>query len=166
MEDSRPQDFEAWARRDVAHLRRAARLLSRDQYDADDLAQEVMVRLFVNWDRVRKMASPEAYAHRILINEYLSLGRRLRRFRSRQHLVASQSESEDTAQHTVIETSALHLALLELGDKQRAVVVLRYYYDLPDAEIADLLSINAPTVRSQAYRALKKLQDSAHVRDT
>ena len=161
---SESQSFEAWARASGTQLRRAALLLTGDAHDADDLVQDVMVRVFARWHRIRDMDSREGYARRVLVNRHLSIGRRLQGFRARQHVLAAEESDPDEARNaTVVARRDLHRALMALGPRQRAVVVLRYYLDLPDAQIAELLECSPSTIRTQALRALAKLRQSVEI---
>lgn len=156
------RSFEAWAQTHGPALKKGAFLLTGNEQDAIDLAQDVLVRVFVRWRRVSSMALPEAYARRIMINLHLSHIRRAKRHRERQHLLIDSRISEDQAGSASVK-SMLESALRELGEKQRAVVVLRYYFDMPDAEIAGLLNCSEATVRSQASRALEHLRANKNV---
>jgi RNA polymerase sigma-70 factor (sigma-E family) len=161
---SESQSFEAWARASGAQLRRAALLLTGNAHDADDLVQDAMVRVYAKWHRVRDMDNRDGYAHLVLVNRHLSLGRRLQRLRARQDVLAgSELASEAPADTTLIAHADLQRALMTLGPRQRAVVVLRYYLDLPDAQVAEILDCTPSTVRTQARRALATLRHSAEI---
>lgn len=156
--------FEAWARASGAQLRRAALLLTGNVHDADDLVQDALVRVFAKWPRVRDMENRDGYARRVLVNRHLSIGRRVQRFKARQDLLAAGDPvAADPRDAGPIARADLRRALLTLGPKQRAVVVLRYYLDLPDAEVAEILGCSPSTVRSQAHRALAALRQSVEI---
>lgn len=158
--------FEVWARASSAQLWRAALLLAGNAHDADDLVQDTLVRVYAKWPRVRDMENPAGYAQRVLVNCHLSVGRRLRRFRQRQEVLEARESNRDEARDgELIARTDLRRALLTLGARQRAVVVLRYLLDLPDAQIADILGCAESTVRSQARRALTTLRHSVEIRD-
>jgi RNA polymerase sigma factor (sigma-70 family) len=76
-------------------------------------------------------------------------------------LAASESGIEEPRDATVIAQTDLYRALMTLGRRQRAVVVLRYYLDLPDAQVAEILDCAPSTVRTQALRALATLRQGA-----
>jgi RNA polymerase sigma-70 factor (sigma-E family) len=161
---SESQSFEAWARANGAQLRRAALLLTGNAQDADDLVQDAMVRVYAKWPRIRDMENRDGYARRALVNRHLSLGRRLQRFKARQDVLGgSESASEEPPDTTLIAHADLQRALMTLGPRQRAVVVLRYYLDLPDAQVAEILDCTPSTVRTQARRALATLRHSAEI---
>ncbi|WP_158564320.1 SigE family RNA polymerase sigma factor [Jiangella anatolica] len=164
MERSTSQSFEEWARADGVQLRRAALLLTGNAHDADDLVQDTLVRVFAKWPRVRTMENRGGYARRVLINRHLSLGRRLQRLRARQNLMMGGDPAAEAPRDAAIDAQAdLRRALLTLGPRQRAVVVLRYYLDLPDAQVAEILNCSPATVRSQAHRALATLRNSVEI---
>jgi RNA polymerase sigma-70 factor (sigma-E family) len=158
------QSFEAWARANGALLRRAALLLTGNANDADDLVQDAMVRVFAKWHRVRDMENCDGYARRVLVNRHLSLGRRLQRLKARQGVLASSaSGTEEPRDAALIAHADLQRALMMLGPRQRAVVILRYYLDMPDAQVAEILDCTPSTVRSQALRALATLRQSVEI---
>ena len=166
MGGSESQSFEAWARANGAQLRRAALLLTGNAHDADELVQDTMMRVYAKWPRIRDMENRDGYARRVLVNRHLSLGRRLQRFKARQDvLVDSASAGEEPPDTTLIAHADLQRALMTLGPRQRAVVVLRYYLDLPDAQVAEILDCAPSTVRTQALRALATLRKSAEISD-
>lgn len=136
-------------------LLRLAVMLTGTVYDAEDLLQATFARSVRHGERIAGMAAPSAYLRRVMLNEHLSRGRaRARRVRTAELVdVALPDASADVDARD--ETWRL---LAVLPDKQRAVLVLRYYEDLPDAEIADLLGCPSSTVRSHAARGLAALR--------
>jgi RNA polymerase sigma-70 factor (sigma-E family) len=131
--------------------------------DAEDLVQETLLKVARRWNRVRSMDHPAAYARRVLIN--LVLDDADRRTRQRTEL-QSREGTEDVAD----EQAALSLrevddmaefgwALAQLPTRQRAVLVLRYWSDLPVAEVAEILGCTEGTVTSTACRATARLAE-------
>lgn len=143
------------ARRDF--LMRQAYLLTGDPQQAEDLVQTTLAKVYASWNRVQSSASPDAYVRRILINTNISW---FRRRRVREVLTAAAPESAAPAPAETEFQEELIDALNALPEKQRAVVVLRYWEDLPEAEIAEALGCSVGTVRSHSSRALKKLRSS------
>jgi RNA polymerase sigma-70 factor (sigma-E family) len=130
--------------------------LTGDQALAEDLAQTALVKAYAAWPRVRRADSPDAYVRRIVINTNSS---RMRTRRFSEHLMPTLPDHgapDQTRQQD--DRSALVAALMTLPDRQRAVVVLRYWLDLTEAQVADTLGCSAGTVKSQASRALAKLR--------
>lgn len=155
--------FEEFAMARLSSLLRYAVVLTGDRDLAQDVVQEVLARAQVRWRRISQTDSPEAYVRRMVLNEYLSW-RRSWQFRH-VHAVGERLADLDDARggvgdHAdgVVEADALWARLSTLGRKQRAVLVLRYYEQLEDEQIADLLGCAPATVRSHASRALKTLR--------
>jgi RNA polymerase sigma-70 factor (sigma-E family) len=131
---------------------------------AEDLVQTALAKLYLAWDRVADAPAIDAYVRKILVNEHTSMWRRLWRHRE---TVA------DTSAHDVPVTSpeydgvaaALWETVRSLPDRQRAVVVLRYYEQLSEQETADALGVTVGTVKSQASRALGTLRTELGDRD-
>jgi RNA polymerase sigma-70 factor (sigma-E family) len=150
-------DFESWMIARQGRLLRTAYLLTGDVHAAEDLVQTALAKLYLAWDRVADAPSVDAYARKILVNEHTSMWRRLWRHRE---------VVTDTSAHDVPVTSAeydgvgnvLWEAVRSLPERQRAVVVLRYYEQLSEKETADALGVTVGTVKSQASRALDTLR--------
>ena len=136
-------------------LFRTAYLLTGQHSDAEDLLQVTLVKLYVAWRRARAAASTEAYARTVLANAFLS-SRRPVRF-SRERLVASPPE-RPAPEVGPEERLSLWEQVGSLPPRQRAVVVLRYYEDLSEAEIAEALGCSRGTVKSTASAALRALR--------
>lgn len=138
-------------------LLRTARLLTNSRDDAEDLLQTALEKAYRNWSKVSAELSPEPYVRRILVNTVISKGRR-RRILREVHMSAPPEVPVTSEAHTVELRDALLEELRRLGPRQRAVLVLRYWEDLPEAEVAELLGCSVGTVKSQAARGL------AHIR--
>ena len=136
-------------------LYRTAYLLTGQRADAEDLLQTALVKVYVGWRKVVAARSPEAYARQVLVNTFVS-GRRPARF-TRERLVTSLPER---GAHDVDPTDRLSLwpHVASLPPRQRAVVVLRYYESLSEAEIAETLGCARGTVKSTASAALATLR--------
>jgi len=160
------QQFEEFMTSRWAGLVRLAFGLTGDRWLAEDLAQTALASAYASWWRVRRADDPDAYVRRILINASKS---RWRRRRVADQPSAPQDEVPDPAADPAVmigDRSALLSALGALPPRQRAVVVLRYWEDLSDAQAAAMLGCSASTVRSQAARALAKLRASGALADT
>jgi RNA polymerase sigma-70 factor (sigma-E family) len=155
--------FEEFAMARLPSLLRYAVVLTGDHDLAQDIVQEVLARAHVRWRRIDGSESPEAYVRRMVLNEYLSW----RRTWAVRHvhavgtrLAALGGETGDHAQG-IVDADELWRRLAALGRKQRAVLVLRYYEQMEDVAIADLLGCSPATVRSQASKALRTLRLSS-----
>jgi RNA polymerase sigma-70 factor (sigma-E family) len=134
-------------------LLRLAVMLTGSSHDAEDLLQTTFARAQRHSHRIASMAAPGAYLRRIMLNEHVS-ERRRRRLRT-----VSISEAASVAldpQASVGED--LWPLLATLPKQQRAVLVLRYYEDLPDGEIATLIGCSPATVRSHASHGMTRLR--------
>jgi RNA polymerase sigma-70 factor (sigma-E family) len=158
------QQFEEFMTSRWPGLVRLAFGLTLDRWLAEDLAQAALASAYASWWRVRAADDPDACVRRILVSASKS---RWRRPRVAGQPAAAAREAA-VADHTasVDDRSALFLALQELPQRQRAVVVLRYWEGLTNAQAAALLGCPASTVRSQAARALAKLRASGALADS
>jgi RNA polymerase sigma-70 factor (sigma-E family) len=150
-------EFAAFVHARSAVLYRTAVLLTGSRDAADDLVQGTLERVCRHWRRARVADSPEAYARRVLVNLANDRWRGLRRRRE----VVLELDPTETADPfgTLHERDALVRELHRLPQGMRTVLVLRYFEDLADESIADLLGITPATVRSQAARGLAKLRE-------
>lgn len=128
-------EFDDLVATQLGPLLRAAYLLTADRGLAEDLVQTVLTKAYLARSRVARADSPEAYLRVILVNTHR---RSFRRRRVAEDLTA--------------------VAVAALPRRQRAVVVLRYLEDRPEAEVAAILGCSAGTVKSQAARALATLR--------
>ncbi|MEU5779992.1 SigE family RNA polymerase sigma factor [Micromonospora lupini] len=151
--------YEEFADARLAPLLRYAVMLTGDPHQAQDLVQETMVRVQLNWRRVAHADSPERYVRRMLTNQYVDWkrGSWMRRVLLRGDPDESLPASADHAQ-SAVDRDQIWTWLSRLPRRQRATLVLRYYEDLPDAEIADILGCAVGTVRSSISRALATLR--------
>ncbi len=154
-------DFESWLVAREHALQRTALLLTGDPHSAQDLVQNTLTKLYLAWDRIEQHERVDAYARRVLVNEHRSTWRRA----WRRHEVTTDvlpDAGVPSPEHDG-EQDAVWAFVASLPPRQRAVIVLRYYEDLTEAETASLLGITRGTVKSQAHRALAALR--ANVED-
>ena len=138
-----------------AALFRTAYLLTGDRHEAEDLVQTTLERVAQRWRRIGH--SPEAYARRVLYHQQVERWR-LRSFRREMPVdQVPEAGRGDHAAGADLRVS-LEAALRRLTRRQRAVLVLRYFEDLPEAEAAALLDVSVGTIRSTASRALARLR--------
>ena len=142
-----------------ASLYRTAYLLTGNHHTAEDLVQTVLTKVYASWGRVRRTDRPESYARRMLINEALSLHRHrwTTEVSTARPAALAHAGSHAGPEQAVTDTQMVWHALTQLTPKQRAVVVLRYYEDLSEREIAAVLQIAPGTVKSHAHAALLAL---------
>lgn len=154
--------FEEFVAERLGALIRYATVVTWDPHLAEDITQDVLVRARARWSRIGQLDAPEQYVKRMVLNEFLSWRRR-----RAAHLVLLPRETLDgLAPHVPDRTGAVddrdiaRRLIARLPPKQRAAVALRYYEDLSDEQIADLLGCRASTVRSQIARALAALRSA------
>ena len=162
MRERDRSDYVAFTQARYGSMYRTSYLLTGDHHAAEDLLQVVLTKLYSAWPRVREVASPDAYARRALANEFLSLRRR--RW-TREVLSAHPADLAGAGwvsgpEEAVVETAMVWQALRKLTPKQRAVMVLRYYEELSEGEIATALDIAPGTVKGHAHAALAALSSS------
>ena len=141
-------------------LYRTAYGVAGDRGVAEDAVQSALAKAYASWWRIRKADSPEAYVRRMVINEVIGARRSGWWQRERPHEQVELHEATSSPEHGVTEHDAVWAAVLALPVRQRAVIVLRYYEDLSEAEIADALGCSRGTVKSQASAALRNLRSA------
>lgn len=151
--------YEEFADSRLAVLLRYAVMLTGDPHLAEDLVQETMVRVQLNWRRVVRADSPERYVRRMLTNQFVDWrrGSWVKRVLLRSEPDETLAVPVDHAQATA-DRDQIWSWLGRLPRRQRAALVLRYYEDLPDAEIAEILGCAVGTVRAAISRALATLR--------
>jgi RNA polymerase sigma-70 factor (sigma-E family) len=148
--------------RGTALMRTAVLLCAGSRHDAEDVLQTALEKAYRHWRRIE--GDPEPYVRRIMVNLTISRARRRKIINE-----ISMSEPPDHAGPSTVDGVALRDTLISelraLPPRQRAVLVLRYWEDLSEAETADLLGCSPGTVKSQASKGLAKLrnrQEASH----
>ncbi|WP_371749967.1 SigE family RNA polymerase sigma factor [Streptomyces sp. NBC_01283] len=156
MEASSHDEFREFvAMRSTALLRLAVLLTGGDRYAAEDLLQIALMKAYGRWAHIEQ---PEAYVRQVLYRQQVSRWR-LRGHRAETTVpVLPESGGAAGPESDTELRVALWAALRRLTKRQRAVVVLRYFEDLPEGEVAELLRCPVGTVRSTAHRSLAKLR--------
>jgi RNA polymerase sigma-70 factor (sigma-E family) len=149
-------EFTAYMSARQTALYRTAYLLAGDHATAEDLLQNAFAKLYLSWDKVRDQGALDGYVRRIMVNENNSLWRRAWKRREHATEVLPETGAVDTYDDGT--GGALWSYVQTLPPKQRSVIVLRYYEQLSEAEIAEVLGISVGTVKSQASRALAGLR--------
>jgi RNA polymerase sigma-70 factor (sigma-E family) len=151
-------EFDRFVAAGAETLLRTAYLIVWDLQEAEDVVQETLVKVAKRWPRVRGMNYPIAYARRILVN--VALDGSARRTRHREELTGQPPEERAVGDRTsgIDDHDELARALATLPPRQRTVLVLRYFLDLPEAEVAEALQCSLGTVKSTASRGLARLE--------
>ncbi|BCB77667.1 SigE family RNA polymerase sigma factor [Phytohabitans flavus] len=158
--------FEEFATARLGSLVRYATVLTWDPYLAEDITQEVLLKAQTRWGRIGGLDAPEQYVKRMILNQFLSWRRR----RAARMLTISPEALESIAPPVADSAAAaedrdLVLRLIAtLPPRQRAALALRYYEDMSDDQIAELLGCRPVTVRTQIFRALATLRAALPVR--
>jgi RNA polymerase sigma-70 factor (sigma-E family) len=149
------EDFRDFVLGSGRALHRTAYLLTGDWALAEDMVQNALARAYLSWDRVRVLEQPEAYVRRLMINQRISWWRR---HRVAEVPLQEQSETASDAALVPAERDELRAALLQLGVRQRQAVVLRYYCDLSERDVADALGCSVGNVKSLTSRGVARLR--------
>lgn len=152
-------DFEQFYAATRPRLLRTTFAVTRDQQRAEDAVQVAFVSAYTSWRRVSRADDPVAYVRRIAIHAALAQ----RRSPSWRREKASGHALRDEPVADAVDATAQRLdvwqAIGTLPPRQRAVIVLRYYEDLTESQIAAILGIRPGTVKSQAAAALATLRE-------
>jgi RNA polymerase sigma-70 factor (sigma-E family) len=149
------EEFTRWARARQGHLLRASLLLTGDRQRAEDLVQEALAKVAMRWSRLRG-TSPDAYARTVMYHDHVSW------WRKRRHEVLTSYDVEQVGDAPEPERRILLLqALRALTPRQRAVIVLRYFEDLTERQVAEVLGVSVGTVKSQTHLSLRRLREAA-----
>ena len=147
------QSFEAFVAARGPRLLATAVLITQDRALAEDLVQTALLKTWRHWPRIT--VSPDAYVRQTMVHTYTTWWRR--KWRGEVPTEVLPVEHAASASDAVDLRTDLRAALARLPRRQRAVVVLRFYEDLPVADVAALLGCSPGTVKSQTSKALAKL---------
>ncbi|MFI5956255.1 SigE family RNA polymerase sigma factor [Cryptosporangium sp. NPDC051539] len=152
-------DFGSYVAADGAALLRFAWVLTGDHHLAEDLVQEALVKVHRRWSR--RIEQPGPYVRKTILRHYLSWRRR----RSSGEIPAPDGVDSVAADHAdgIADRDALWVLLATLPRQQRAVLTLRFFEDLDDPAIAELIGCSPGTVRGHASRGLARLRQSAEI---
>jgi RNA polymerase sigma-70 factor (sigma-E family) len=149
------RDFAAFVGARQNALRRSAWLLTGDVGLAEDLVQTALVKSWPHWPRLMSRGGQEAYVRRVMVTTYISWWRR--KWRAEVPGLVPDSPGPDGLDAVDLR-EPVRLALAGLPRRQRAAVVLRFFDDLPEAQVAAALGCSVGTVKSQTSRALARLR--------
>ena len=151
--------FTAFVRSRGEHHLRVATLLTGNPAAAEDLVQASLLKLYQAWPRIDTSIEPDAYLRRIIVNTHRSWWRARWRQETPVSEVPEAGAGEDAAERHAV-GALVRQALARLPRQQRAVLVLRYCQDLPEAEVASLLGCSPGAVKTHAHRGLRALRES------
>ena len=141
--------FDAFVTARLPHLLKLGRALAGDEQRGADLVQDALERALPRW---RRLDDPEGFVRRAMVNRSISVWRKVRRERPLPELPPDAARPDRPHDHE------LFAAVRRLPPRQRAVIALRYYEDLTEAQTAEVLGCSIGTVKSQAHRALAVLR--------
>lgn len=154
--------FERFTEEVTDSLVRSGYLMTWNLEETEDLVQETLFRVSQRWEKVRSMEHPAAYARRILVNLVIDGEERRTRRNGELSTVDPDRRTDDGATRalqSVDLVAELGWALGQLSSRQRAMVVLRYWQDLPEAEVAEIMGCSVGTVKSTTSRAVAHLRE-------
>jgi len=151
--------FTAFVRSRGEHHLRMATLLTGDPDAAEDLVQASLLKLYQAWSRIDTLGAPDAYLRQIIVNTRRSWWRARWRQETPVPEMPESAAGPDAAERHAV-GALVRQALARLPRQQRAVLVLRYCEDLPEAEVASLLGCTAGAVKTHAHRGLRALRES------
>ncbi|MFD5569646.1 SigE family RNA polymerase sigma factor [Streptomyces cadmiisoli] len=153
--------FSSYVRARGPVLLRTARSLTANPCDAEDLLQTALTKTYVAWERIEDHRALDGYVRRALLNTRTSQWRK----RKVDEFACDElpepdpvAAADDPAEHQALH-DAMWRAIMRLPARQRAMVVLRYYEDLSEAQTAEVLDVSVGTVKSAVSRALGKLRE-------
>ncbi|MEU8466629.1 SigE family RNA polymerase sigma factor [Streptomyces sp. NPDC029006] len=174
LHDSRPRpgggspaypSFASYVRARQPVLLRAARSLTANPCDAEDLLQTALAKTYMAWERIEDQRALDGYVRRALLNTRTSQWRKRRvdefaceELPEPDHAPGGEDPAERQGLH-----DAMWRAVMKLPARQRAMVVLRYYEDLSEVQTAEVLGVSVGTVKSAVSRALGKLREDAEL---
>ncbi len=137
-------------------LLRSAYLLTGNLADAEDLVQSALAKTYQAWDRIEDRKALDGYVRRAMVNTHISWWRRRRVDEYPTDDIPDQPAADTSGNSELHDT--LQRAINRLPQRMRAAVVLRYFEDMTEAEVADILGVSQGTVKSTVSRAVAKLR--------
>jgi len=157
----RDEDFADYVGSRWPRLVRSAVLLGCSPAEAEDVVQTALMKCLVKWSQVQRADDRDAYVHRVLINTFTSSRRR--RWTGEKAVSALPEEAGIDETVSVDDADAVIRSLDRLTTDQRTAVVLRYYANLDEHQMAAALAVAPGTVKSRLARALKVLAEDPHL---
>jgi RNA polymerase sigma-70 factor (sigma-E family) len=153
------RDFRDYVRTRRHALLRTAYVLTGNADDAEDLVQSALAKTYLAWDRIADRGALDGYVRRAIVNTHISWWRRRRLQEYPTDELPDQAVADHATSSDLQET--LRQAVDRLPQRMRAAVMLRYYDDMTEAEVAEVLGVSLGTVKSTVARAVAKLRIDA-----
>jgi RNA polymerase sigma-70 factor (sigma-E family) len=160
--DAEAEGFAQFVATREAALQRTAWLLTGDWALAEDLVQTALARSWPRWERIRRRDSPEIYVRKVMVNTWSTWSRRRWRGERASESLPDAPASGDVAAEASVRV-AVRGALESLTGRQRAMVVLRIFDDLSEAQVARVMGCAVGTVKSTTAQAMAKLRDDSRL---
>jgi RNA polymerase sigma-70 factor (sigma-E family) len=157
MNSDDEQAFTEWATANLGPLVRFGFALTHDEGSAEDLVQSALVRTLLAWPRRRNQVDPEQYVRRMMVNEQRSAWRRQRRHPEVRLEPLGAGEEFRSEEAELVERDRVWRELVNLPPRQRAVLVLRFYEDRSEHDVAALLACSVDTVNDETRAAIATL---------
>jgi RNA polymerase sigma-70 factor (sigma-E family) len=154
-------DFRDYVTERRRSLLRTAYLLTGNRADAEDLVQAALAKTYLAWDRIEDRRALDGYVRRAMVNTHISWWRRRRLEEYPTDEIPDQAVADHSGTSDLQDT--LRRAVDRLPQRMRAAVVLRYFEDMTEAEVADALGVSLGTVKSTVSRAVAKLRIDAEL---
>jgi RNA polymerase sigma-70 factor (sigma-E family) len=154
-------DFRDYVRTRRRALLRTAYLLTGNLADAEDLVQSALAKTYFAWDRIEDRGALDGYVRRAIVNTHISWWRKRRVQEYPTDELPDQAVADHASSSDLQET--LRQAVDRLPERMRAAVMLRYYHDMTEAEVAEVLGVTPGTVKSTVARAVAKLRIDTHL---
>jgi RNA polymerase sigma-70 factor (sigma-E family) len=142
-------------------LLRTAYLLTGNRADAEDLVQSALAKTYLAWNRIEDRGAIDGYVRRAMVNTHISEWRRRRLEEFPTDVIPDQAVADHAASSDMQET--LRRAIDRLPQRMREAIMLRYYDDMTEAEVAEVLGVSLGTVKSTVSRAMAKLRIDAEL---
>ncbi|MGH3241365.1 MAG: SigE family RNA polymerase sigma factor [Spirillospora sp.] len=157
MNGTRHEEFREYVAERGTVLLRAATQLTSDRAEAEDLLQAALAKTYLAWDRIEDPAAVDGYVRRAMVNTQISWWRRRKLDVYPTDRLPDRPVDDHTGRSEM--RDVLGRALRRLPERQRLAVMLRYYEDMSEREIAEVLGVSVGTVKSTVSRAMAKLRD-------
>ncbi|GAA4238815.1 SigE family RNA polymerase sigma factor [Actinomadura meridiana] len=157
MNGTRHEEFRAYVAERGTVLLRAANQLTSDRGEAEDLLQAALAKTYLAWDRIQNPAAVDGYVRRAMVNTQISWWRRRKLDVYPTDRLPDRPVDDHTGRSEM--RDELGRALRHLPERQRLAVMLRYYEDMSEREIAETLGISVGTVKSTVSRGMTKLRE-------
>jgi RNA polymerase sigma-70 factor (sigma-E family) len=155
-------DFREYVRTRSRALLRTAYVLTGNQADAEDLVQSALAKTYLAWDRIADRGALDGYVRRAIVNTHISWWRRRRLQEYPTDELPDQAVADHATSSDLQET--IRQAIDRLPQRMRAAIMLRYYDDMTEAEVAEVLGVSLGTVKSTVARAVAKLRIDADLK--